>query len=102
MWLLLKRYTQKKNKYLNEIKKKKKMKTTREFKKLFSELYHIYSFSLSLFGLPLFNNVAHSTITSSYKPENVSNRWFNGQPRVYIQQVTYFKFYFPIFHVKII
>lgn len=51
----------------------------------------INTFSLSLFGLPLFSNVAHSTITPSYKPDNVTNRWFSGQPSVYIQQVTLFK-----------
>lgn len=49
----------------------------------------VYFFSLSLFGSPLFSNVAQSTITPSYKPENVTNRWFNGQPSVYIQQVTH-------------
>lgn len=43
--------------------------------------------SLSLFGLPLFSNVVQSTITPSYKPDNVTNRWFNGQPSVYIQQI---------------
>lgn len=51
----------------------------------------LYCFSLSLLGLPLFNNVVQSTITPSYKPDNVTNRLFNGQPSVYIQQVTHFK-----------
>lgn len=55
----------------------------------------MFFFSSSLFGLPLFSNVAHSTITTSYKPDNTTNRWFNGQPSVYIQQVTHFQlFYF--------
>ncbi|XP_050523788.1 sterol regulatory element-binding protein cleavage-activating protein isoform X2 [Daktulosphaira vitifoliae] len=44
-------------------------------------------FSLSLFGLPLFSNVAHSIVTPSIAPDNVTNRWFHGHPSVYIQQI---------------
>lgn len=57
----------------------------------------VYFYSLSLFGSPLFSNVAHSTITPSYKPDNMTNRWFNGQPSVYIQQVTRLKLSNSIF-----